>query len=97
MTITIITLFVTIALFIWGRVRSDIVAMAALMVLTATGILTTQEALSGFSSPIVIIVTNIFFVFLFFGVDIYFLCDFIFQCVNFLDFEFFFLAEELVF
>ena len=54
MTITIIVLIVTIAMFIWGRVRGDIVALSALMVLTATGILTTNEALSGFSSPIVI-------------------------------------------
>lgn len=54
MTLTIIVLIVTIAMFIWGRVRGDIVALSALMVLTATGILTTNEALSGFSSPIVI-------------------------------------------
>ena len=36
MTITIIVLIVTIAMFIWGRVRGDIVALSALMVLTAT-------------------------------------------------------------
>ena len=54
MTIAIIVLIVTIAMVIWGRVRGDIVALSALMVLTATGILTTNEALSGFSSPIVI-------------------------------------------
>ena len=54
MTITILVLIVTIAMFIWARVRGDIVALSALMVLTATGILTTNEALSGFSSPIVI-------------------------------------------
>jgi di/tricarboxylate transporter len=59
MTITIITLIVTIAFFIWGRIRSDIVAMAALIVLTATGVLTTEEALSGFSSPIVIMMVGL--------------------------------------
>ena len=54
MTITIIVLIITIAMFIWGRVRGDIVALSSLMVLTATGVLTTSEALSGFSSPILI-------------------------------------------
>lgn len=62
MTITIIVLIVTIAMFIWGRVRGDIVALSALMVLTATGILTTNEALSGFSSPIVIMMVGLFVV-----------------------------------
>ena len=62
MILTIITLLVTIAFFIWGRVRSDIVAMAALMVLTASGVLTTQEALSGFSSPIVLMMIGLFIV-----------------------------------
>ena len=49
-------------MFIWGRVRGDIVALSALMVLTATGILTTNEALSGFSSPIVIMMVGLFVV-----------------------------------
>lgn len=62
MTLTLITLIATIALFIWGRIRSDIVAMIALMVLTASGTLTTQEALSGFSSPIVIMMVGLFIV-----------------------------------
>ena len=44
MILTIIVLIVTIAMFAWGRVRGDIVAMSALMVLTATGVLTTSEA-----------------------------------------------------
>lgn len=62
MTITIIVLIVTIAMFIWGRVRGDVVALSALMVLTATGVLTTSEALSGFSSPIVIMMAGLFVV-----------------------------------
>ena len=36
MTITLIVLFITIALFIWGRIRSDIVALSALVVLILT-------------------------------------------------------------
>ena len=43
MTITIIVLIVTIAMFVWGRVRGDVVALSALMVLTATGVLTTSD------------------------------------------------------
>lgn len=62
MILTIIVLIVTIAMFAWGRVRGDIVAMSALMVLTATGVLTTSEALSGFSSPIVIMMIGLFIV-----------------------------------
>ena len=58
MTITIIVLIITIAMFIWGRVRGDIVALSSLMVLTATGVLTTSEALSGFSSPILIMMVG---------------------------------------
>ncbi len=62
MTITIIVLIITIAMFIWGRVRGDIVALSSLMVLTATGVLTTSEALSGFSSPILIMMVGLFVV-----------------------------------
>ena len=62
MVLTIITLLITIVFFIWGRIRSDSVAMMALMVLTASGVLTTQEALSGFSSPIVLMMVGLFIV-----------------------------------
>ena len=40
MTITLIILSLTVGMFIWGRVRSDIVALAALAVLLVLGILT---------------------------------------------------------
>ncbi len=62
MTITLIVLALTIALFIWGRVRSDIVALSALVVLILTGILTPAEALSGFSSSVVIMMVGLFVV-----------------------------------
>ena len=62
MTITLIVLALTIALFIWGRVRSDIVALSALVVLIFAGILTPAEALAGFSSPVVIMMTGLFLV-----------------------------------
>lgn len=48
MLITIVTLVLAAAGFVWGKIRADIVALIALLVLTLSGILTTQEALSGF-------------------------------------------------
>ncbi|MDE7190652.1 MAG: hypothetical protein K2N96_10990, partial [Muribaculaceae bacterium] len=54
MLITLITLALAAVGFVWGRIRADIVALIALMVLTVSGIITTQEALSGFSNAIVI-------------------------------------------
>ena len=62
MTITLIVLVLTITLFIWGRVRSDIVALSALVVLILSGILTPAEALSGFSSSVVIMMVGLFVV-----------------------------------
>lgn len=62
MTTTLIILVITVALFIWGRVRADIVALAALAALLVLGILTPAEALAGFSSPIVIMMIGLFVV-----------------------------------
>lgn len=62
MLITIITLVLAAAGFVWGRIRADIIALIALLVLTLSGILTTQEALSGFSNPIVIMMVGLFVV-----------------------------------
>ena len=62
MTITLIILVITVAMFIWGRVRTDIVALTALAALLVLGILTPAEALAGFSSPIVIMMIGLFVV-----------------------------------
>lgn len=62
MYLTIATLILAAAGFVWGRIRADIVALIALLVLTLSGILTTQEALSGFSNPIVIMMVGLFVV-----------------------------------
>lgn len=62
MTTTLIILVITVALFIWGRVRDDIVALTALAALLVLGILTPAEALAGFSSPIVIMMIGLFVV-----------------------------------
>lgn len=60
--ITIATLLLAAAGFVWGRVRADIVALIALLILTTSGVITTQEALSGFSNPIVIMMVCLFIV-----------------------------------
>lgn len=62
MFITVMTLVLAAAGFVWGRIRADIIALIALLVLTLSGILTTQEALSGFSNPIVIMMVGLFVV-----------------------------------
>ena len=62
MTITLIILIITVAMFIWGRVRADIVALSASAALLVLGILTPAEALAGFSSPIVIMMIGLFVV-----------------------------------
>ena len=62
MTVTLIILIITVAMFIWGRVRADIVALTAMAALLVFGILTPTEALAGFSSPIVIMMIGLFVV-----------------------------------
>lgn len=62
MLLTILTLLVATGFFVWGRVRSDLVALVALVVLMAGGVVTTGEALAGFASPIVIMMIGLFVV-----------------------------------
>jgi len=49
---------VTMALFVWGRLRYDLVALLALMAAIVTGIVPSERAFSGFSDDIVIIVAS---------------------------------------
>ncbi len=60
MTYTLIILLITSGLFLWGRLRSDVVALLSLLALTVTGVLTPTEAITGFSNPIVLILTGLF-------------------------------------
>jgi len=62
MGITLITLLCTMILFISGRLRADIVALCALIILVVSGVLTPQETLSGFSNPVVIMMAGLFVV-----------------------------------
>ena len=60
--ITLAVLVLAAAFFVWGKVRSDIVAMSALLILLLTDVLTVDEALSGFSNSIVIMMAGLFIV-----------------------------------
>ncbi|MDL2223914.1 SLC13 family permease [Bacteroidales bacterium OttesenSCG-928-M06] len=62
MYITLVVLVVSAAFFVWGKVRSDIVALSALLALMLTNVLTVEEALSGFSNSIVIMMAGLFVV-----------------------------------
>ena len=62
MLITFLILLVTVILFVINIVRSDIVALGALVLLMLFGILTPEEALSGFSSSILIMMIGLFVV-----------------------------------
>lgn len=62
MTLTLIVLGLTVALFILGRIRSDVVALSALAVLMVSGVLSPTEALAGFSSSVVIMMAGLFVV-----------------------------------
>ncbi len=55
-------LLIAVILFISEKLRADVVALLSLLALTLTGILTTQEAFSGFSNPAVITVWSVFIV-----------------------------------
>ena len=62
MTATLIILGLTVAMFIAGKLRADIVALCALTALIVLGILTPEEALAGFSSTVVIMMVGLFVV-----------------------------------
>ena len=62
MTLTIIILIVTMAMFVAGRLRADIVALCSLVVMLLCGILTPTEALAGFSYPVVVMMVGLFVV-----------------------------------
>lgn len=62
MIMTFVILGVTIALFIFSRLRADLVALLSLLALFLAGILTSKQALSGFADSTVIMVAALFVV-----------------------------------
>ncbi len=61
-TTTLIILGLAVLLFVTERVRVDLVALLVLGALALTGLVTPEEALSGFSSPAVVTVWAVFII-----------------------------------
>lgn len=58
----LITLIVTAGLLVWGRIRSDVVALCSMVALVLTGVITPEEGLAGFSNSVVIMIAGLFIV-----------------------------------
>ncbi|MDO9551149.1 SLC13 family permease [Rhodonellum sp.] len=57
--IVFVTLFVALSLFVWGKLRHDLVAIICLMILVFSGIVPPEEAFLGFANPAVVTVAMI--------------------------------------
>ena len=55
-------LLTTILLFVWDRIRMDLVALLTALVLALSGVITPAEAVSGFGMPVVIMIAGLFVV-----------------------------------
>lgn len=62
MITTIIILIIATIFFVNGKIRSDIVALCALIALLVFQIVTVEEALSGFSNSVVVMMVGLFIV-----------------------------------
>ncbi len=62
MILIFLILAVTILLFIWGKLRPDLVAILSVLALFLTGIVNLKQALSGFADSTVIMVAALFVV-----------------------------------
>lgn len=60
--LTLAILFASIALFVSERLRLDVVALLTLLSLVLTGVLPFEEAVAGFSSPLVLMIVGLFVV-----------------------------------
>jgi di/tricarboxylate transporter len=52
-------LAVAVALFAWGRPRTDVVAILVVLALMLSGVLTPQESLAGFGDPVVMLIAAV--------------------------------------
>lgn len=62
MITTVVILLLSVVFFVTGKVRSDLVALCALVLLLLFGVLTPEEALTGFSNSVVIMMVGLFVV-----------------------------------
>lgn len=60
--ITLSVLAVTVGFFVSGRFRSDVIALCALLSLMLFGVLSPEEALSGFSNTLILTLAGVFVV-----------------------------------
>jgi di/tricarboxylate transporter len=60
--ITFAVIAAIVALFVWGRLPVEVVAISAALVLWATGVLTLQQSLAGFGDPVIIFIATLFVV-----------------------------------
>ncbi len=58
----LIILIVTAGLLVWGRIRSDVVALCSMVALVLIGVITPEEGLAGFSNSVVIMIAGLFIV-----------------------------------
>lgn len=62
MTATLIILVLTATLLVWGKIRSDVIALCSMLALVLTGVITPADGLAGFSNPVVIMIAGLFIV-----------------------------------
>ena len=60
--ITFAVIAAIVALFVWGGLPVEVVAIGAALVLWATGVLTLDQTLAGFGDPVVIFIATLFVV-----------------------------------
>lgn len=60
--VTLVTLGVVVALFVWNRLPVEVVAVGSALALYATGVLTLPQALAGFGDPAVVFIAALFVV-----------------------------------
>jgi solute carrier family 13 (sodium-dependent dicarboxylate transporter), member 2/3/5 len=58
----LVVLTVTLTLFVGNRLRLDLIAVLSLLALTLGGVVTTEQALAGFSDPVVVMIAGLFVV-----------------------------------
>jgi di/tricarboxylate transporter len=62
MVVTLAILLLSVALFVHGRIRSDLVALCALLALILSGVLTPSEAFRSFSDPVILMMIGLFII-----------------------------------
>ncbi|EWT02429.1 citrate transporter [Intrasporangium oryzae NRRL B-24470] len=61
-TTSLLILAATVALFVWNRLSVGVVAILTALALYATGLVSAEEALSGFGDPVVVFIASLFIV-----------------------------------